>query len=68
MWYWEVVWSDRNGQQYSSACESGYPTRHEAERAYELGEEDIHEQLADMGGVRIVEVSVVFRDDYIFPN
>lgn len=68
MWYWEVVWEDLYGEQYSTGCKSGYPTRHAAERAYELGEEDIHEQLAELGGRKIVEVCVVFRDDYIFDN
>lgn len=68
MWRWEVIWEDHEGRQYSSACKQGYPTRHEAERAYEIGEEDIHEQLCELGGRRIVEVAVVFRDDYIFDN
>lgn len=68
MWYWEVVWEDAEGHQYSSACKSGYGTRHEATRAYEMGEEDIHEQLAELGGRRVVDVAVVFRDDYTFDN
>lgn len=61
MWHWEVTWKDRAGEIYSSASKQGYGTDWEAQRAYDLGEQDIHEQIANMGGHKIVDVQIVFR-------
>lgn len=64
MWYFEVLWEDAEGDIHGSSNTNGLRTQWEAQREFELNEDDILEQINAAGGVKIVDVQIVYRDEH----
>lgn len=68
MWFWEVIWQDKQGNQHSLFSLQGYEDMNGAFMAWQSCSDSIKKTLKERKAVLVIDEQIVYRQgDELYP-